>query len=66
MLKDRLWTRRINTKAEIAMFRENQIKKRMVKHGKTTEWYIWKEKSTFQTTKRFESKFYKKIMNQQI
>ena len=25
MLKDRLWIRRINTEAEIAMFRRNQI-----------------------------------------
>ena len=38
----------------------------MVKHRKTMEWYIWKKKSMFQTTGRFESKSYRKIMNQQI
>ena len=38
----------------------------MDKHGKTSEWYIWKERSMFQITEKFKSKYYKKIMNQQI
>ena len=38
----------------------------MVKHRKIMEWYIQKKKSILQTTRRFESKFYERIINQQI
>ena len=38
----------------------------MVKHRKIMEWYIQKKKSILQTTRIFESKFYERIINQQI
>ena len=39
--------------------------RKIVKHGNKMEWFIWKKKSIFQTTRRFKNKSYRKIINQQ-